>query len=1660
MSKKLTALFLAFCIVISCGVSGVVSGETAEVNAEMRSLQNPPAMQEVYEAEDAALISASVGTTYDDYSASGYVNGLRRDASVTFTVTVPADGNYGVRLRYSNGSGEDKNLALLLDGVKVRDTKLTPTINWNTWDVKLDSLSLKAGENKITYRNDGTISNGLVMLDKISISLVYEAESANFLGGMSHNNDHPDFSGTGFAAGFQNNGQGVRFDVNAPKAGEYSLVLRYACGDTDSNGQSISVYVNGAKTRIMVNSLRTWDDWGDSVLTINLNEGVNSISVQKDDGDDGSINLDYITVKEVVWEYVGAVESVSGNGTSELTFECDNSVVKVSSAGTDAVKVWADPEGKFSRKYESFAVINEVQNPEIYTVSDKRDYYEFSTANMNIRVYKAAFRMVYLDKQGNTISEHNNDSLGWTSDGELKVNNKLAGDEQFWGLGEKLTSFNRRGDELIMWSHDAYGAEPDSSIPSWENGRWYMANPYFVSSKGYSVLFDNSSRTVFDMGKNSPDTYSFGSLNPNPGGDLIYYFIYGPEIKRLTKTYTDLTGKSFFAPDWAYGNMQCHYGYNQSDIERVAQTYRDKEIPIDVIMADIEWYEYLCTPTQWNKNNFPNPESMLELLDNLNIRMGVIDDPNVTNRDNNADFVTGDTNGYFVKNHTGLTKLINWPWGAASGLMDFFNPMATEWWGEQHNMILNQGIACFWLDMNEPAKYNTDWLFYNEDGKAYGNLSEVKNAYAIKHQEAMYNKVTENGDRTLLLTRSGFSGTQRYASPWTGDIMGSWDSMHQQINLGTSLSMSGYNYWGFDIGGFFNSVSDDQYKRWVELATFTPIHRFHYCAGVEEKEPWTHGAEEVSKKYINLRYTIQPYMYSYSADSIIGIGIEDEYGEGGTGIPLVRPMVMEYPNDNATYNMDTQFMCGESFLVAPVVEGGTQKNVYLPEGNWYDYDDGITVYSGNRNIDYYAPVELLPVFVREGSIIPMQSERQYMDELPVDQVDLDVYPTVKNGDFNFVYYEDDGKTEDYLDGEYATTAFDCSVKRGAVTDEINFTIGAKQGEYTDTDNRSYVIKLHNSAYSNITLTNGAAAVPEFDSLEALEAVASGYFADKSSGICYIKVTEGYQGASIKLTGDAGSNIGICLEAEEGELTDCTVADIDGTTGKAVTGFAANGGAITFENIVVAADGEYGVEIVCAGTGDKNIEIVSGDSTGIVKAASDDFDSVVGIITLKEGANTITVRGYDESLKIDKVIVFQKPVVISEAENYSGKAVKGTLTGGAAVNGEFVSLTAANDGVSFENITVLSDGEYSVRFKYTADQATTATVSAGETDVVVQLPAIRSNELWGEVSVNLPLEAGVNTVSFVKIGSAGTVRLDGFNCSFNPYTTAETALPGVIENSGFETGNINGWTLWDSNGNTDYGYGVDGFDAFSGDRKFYFFDSDKPMVRRLGQSLTGLDDGYYVVKVKTKLYNSTANECSIELTSATASSATTVKQSGVWECTATEPILVTGGTLDIKILYDAPSGGSLQLDDLEIYKAEVGSATISTDILSDKLAEMEEYSKADYEYESWKNYMAVLALATRTADDANAEPGVVIGLINALDSAEAALVSADKALLGDITFDGLINVSDVVRLRTVIMSESWTADELKAGDFDGNATLTVVDVVALRTFIMSKAQKIL
>jgi len=826
---------------------------------------------------------------------------------------------------------------------------------------------------------------------------------------------------------------------------------------------------------------------------------------------------------ESTWHFMGECDSYTQDYTNQVTFHCGSARLRVKACAPQVIQVWCAPEGHFRRKYPSFSVQHEDLAATQLQVSDQGSYIQMETEALVVKAHKAPLRLYFYDRQGHLLTNHSpQKGLGWSDAGEMAAWHDLPPGECFWGLGEKREDFNRRGQRIIHWGTDLY--QPDEFSPAEGEGRWYGADLHFLSSRGYSIFFDNTSRTCFDFGKTEAEVYSFGSLAPGQGGEMIYYLIHGPTPKAMIKTYTDLVGKPFFPPQYALGNGQSWWGddWYQADIEACAQTYRDKAIPCDIMWTCLEWYLDSFAPSAWNYTTFPDPQGMIERLHRAGFKVALYDEPSLPMKSDDAR--TAQEKGYLLSNASGEVVTVKWPWGGESGLVDFFNPQARQWFAHLHDHLAEVGADCWWLDMNEPAVSSHQWVFHNEFGGEKGNLAEMHNVYALVNNQTMYDWYRQAcpNRRPYFLSRSYFSGSHRYAAVWSGDVHAHFDWLRFQPRLGLSMGLSGFTFWGHDIGGYsFGNPDEELFKRWIEFAAFCPLHRFHHTSTFDEKDalpnfPWRYGAEEVSRRYVTLRERFIPYFYSCIADTILGTGLEPDLGAGGSGSPLMRAMVVEYPEDEATFSIDDQFLCGPSLLVAPVLERGARsRQVYFPAGNWYDYLDN-QVYQGPIRAEVAAPLDRLPIFIRAGAILPMMPAMQYIGEKPLDPLTLDIFPLTHPGSSFFVLYEDDGESFDYQSGAWCTTRYECAVQSG----RVELAIGARQQGAAGfiPAPRSYWLQFHNVHLAGLAVSLDGKPLTSCAAASELASQSAGWFLDKANGVCTVKIPDTGGSLRVALTG--------------------------------------------------------------------------------------------------------------------------------------------------------------------------------------------------------------------------------------------------------------------------------------------------------------------------------------------------------------------------------------------------------------------------------------------------------------------------------------------------------------------------------------------------------------
>lgn len=593
---------------------------------------------------------------------------------------------------------------------------------------------------------------------------------------------------------------------------------------------------------------------------------------------------------------------------------------------------------------------------------------------------------------------HDTSKLGMTEHKIMTVK-ELDADDCFYGLGDKTGFLNKRNYEYENWNSDLPQAHTDDFHALYKSIPILMC---LKKEKAYGIFFDNTFHSYFNLGKESGDYFYYAA----DGGNLDYYFLAGKTLVGVIAAYTYLTGRTPLPQRWTLGHQQSRWGYEcAADIREVAQKYREYQIPCESIHFDIDYMDNFKVFTFDEKEYGPRGELFQELTD-MGYKPVAIIDPGTKVEDGYFMCDEGIQNNYFAKDKDGKVY-INEVWPGESYYPDFGREEVRKWWGEHHKELMDMGIRGIWNDMNEPASFKgelpLDVVFY--DGKRRTSHAELHNVFGHFMGKATFEGIRQaTGKRPFVITRACYSGTQKYATVWTGDNQSLWAHLQMTIPQFCNLGMSGYAFCGADIGGFGADTTPELMSRWIEAAVFTPLFRNHSAKGTKRQEPWQLGEQvvDIYRKYVSLRYQFIPYIY-------------DLFYQGETsGLPIMRPLVLHYPQDENTRNMNGEFLAGEQILVAPVVEqGAQQKMVYLPEGVWYDYWTGERIEGGTYFIRK-APIDVCPIYVKAGSIIPMYEPMQYVGEHKKEVLHLLVTP----GEGTYLHFQDNGEDYDYQKGGY------------------------------------------------------------------------------------------------------------------------------------------------------------------------------------------------------------------------------------------------------------------------------------------------------------------------------------------------------------------------------------------------------------------------------------------------------------------------------------------------------------------------------------------------------------------------------------------------------------------------------------------------------------------
>lgn len=741
------------------------------------------------------------------------------------------------------------------------------------------------------------------------------------------------------------------------------------------------------------------------------------------------------------YEPIGAATLEDHDGNS-LRLKAGTTNVEVTALADGIFRIGAFPNGR-NLRYDTAATDgHQFAAAEDVSIEETDGGYTLKAGGVSANIATNPVRISFTDEDGDTFCA-DDEELGmgfFRSPGSNvftkplgdapKLNKKRRAAERTFGCGQRSGPLDKTGTRQTFYNADP----PEGHTDSFDN--LYSSTPFTLTlsgGKARGLLFDNQSRSVFDLGKENPELNAYESL----GGDLVYYVFAGPTPKDVLRQYTEITGRTPMPPMWALGNQQCRWSYETADeVRDIARRMRERDIPCDVVYLDIDYMDGFRVFT-WDDEAFPQHEELLAELKSDGFDVVAIVDPGVKVDENYPVYVEGRENGYFVRTSVN-EEYQNAVWPGVCAFPDFASEAVRKWWGQNHRAMLDDGISGIWCDMNEPSLFvphqstmpddaihnsGTESIRHGEIHNSYGQLM-VKGV-----REGLLDIAPDR--RPFVISRSGYAGLQRHAMQWMGDNSSWWEHLYMAMPQLMNVGLSGVAHAGVDIGGFFDDTSGELLARFTEFGVFQPFCRNHSAKGTISQEPWAFGEEyeDVCRAMISLRMRLLPYLYTLFEES------------NRNGAPIMRPLLFEYPEDEATYSADDEFLFGDAMLVAPVTKPGIEhRHVYLPAGTWFHYWTGERL-DGNQHILAHAPLGQPAIYLRANTPLPLGPVRMNTKEMK--DAPLTYLIHAADGTGQTTLYEDAGEGYDHESGAYARRTIKTQTSGG----ETTVTIGGREGSF-------------------------------------------------------------------------------------------------------------------------------------------------------------------------------------------------------------------------------------------------------------------------------------------------------------------------------------------------------------------------------------------------------------------------------------------------------------------------------------------------------------------------------------------------------------------------------------------------------------------------------------
>ena len=714
------------------------------------------------------------------------------------------------------------------------------------------------------------------------------------------------------------------------------------------------------------------------------------------------------------FSHLGRVQSVSST-ERYVEVHCQAGALRIIPLQPDLFCVRHSPDGKFPPAFSYSVLPKEEDWPACaFTVTEDDHSVRIATERLVCVVRREDAGVEFHDASGGLISaecEGAGAAGGWSA-----CWRRLREGEQVYALAEKAVNPDLRGRRYRIWNQDPQnfvrGADP-----------LYLNIPFLMGlhdGRAYGLFLDNPAPAVFDIGQARPDTLAIMA----EAGELRYYFMYGPAPAVVLERFTGLTGRINLPPLWALGFHQSKWSYfPDAEVRRLAETFRRLDIPCDAIYLDIHYMDGYRNFT-WHPERFPDPAGLIRYLEGMGFRLVVIIDAGIKADHRDPVCREGLERKAFITYPDG--RLFKGPvWPGDCYFPDFTSPDVRAWFGEHYRPLLEMGVAGIWNDMNEPTIISLrgdappDIVRHTVEGRG-GDHREYHNVYGLLMARASHEALMRlrPARRPFVLSRSGFAGIQRYALVWTGDNLSTWDSLALTIPMLLNLGLSGVAFAGADVGGFGEDCDGELLVRWTQLAVLTPFFRNHNYLLGRPQEPWAFGEPftSINRSYIAMRYQFLPAIYTAFWQAA-------QYGW-----PVMRPMFWEAPELAGSPGCDDQFFCGDHLLAAPVLRPrAVGRDVHLPAGSWYDWwtDER---FEGPADVRVPAPLEILPLFVRAGAVIPTAKVMPHTPPAGWEHLILHVFA----GSAESVLYEDAGEGWGFRQGEFRLSRFATTWQEGVL----------------------------------------------------------------------------------------------------------------------------------------------------------------------------------------------------------------------------------------------------------------------------------------------------------------------------------------------------------------------------------------------------------------------------------------------------------------------------------------------------------------------------------------------------------------------------------------------------------------------------------------------------